>query len=49
MRKLANRLFKPYLQFRLRHIRRYMQHPHEVQREWLDRLLLTAKAAPRGR
>jgi hypothetical protein len=49
MRKLANRLFKPYLQFRMRHIRRYMQHPHDVQREWLDRLLLTARDTEWGR
>ncbi len=43
MRKLANSLFRRYLQFRMRHIRRYMAHPHEVQREWFERLLLTAR------
>ena len=43
MRKLANSLFRQYLQFRMRHIRRYKKHPHDVQREWLERLLLTAR------
>jgi hypothetical protein len=43
MRKLANSLFRRYLDFRMRHIRRYMKHPHEVQREWINRLLLTAR------
>ena len=43
MRKLTNEIFRSYLNFRMRHIRRYMAHPHEVQREWFERLLLTAR------
>ncbi len=43
MRKTANSLFHYYLRFRMRHIRRYMEQPHEVQRYWFERLLLTAR------
>ena len=43
MRKLTNSLFRQYLRFRMRHIRRYMADPHGVQQYWLDRLLLTAR------
>ncbi|MCB0521259.1 MAG: GH3 auxin-responsive promoter family protein [Lewinellaceae bacterium] len=49
MRRLANRLFKQYLDFRMRHIRRYIEHPHEVQKEWLERLLLTARDTEWGK
>lgn len=49
MRKLANSLFRRYLNFRMRHIRRYMAHPHEVQQEWFDRLMLAAKDTEWGR
>lgn len=43
MRKIANSLFRQYLRFRMRHIKRYMIDPHEVQQYWLERLLLTAR------
>jgi len=43
MRKTANSLFRSYLRFRMRHIRRYMERPHEVQQYWFERLLLTAR------
>lgn len=43
MRKLTNTLFRQYLRFRMRHIRRYMADPHGVQKYWFERLLLTAR------
>ena len=43
MRKLTNSLFRHYLRFRMRHIRRYMTDPHGVQQYWLERLLLSAR------
>ncbi len=43
MRKLTNSLFRQYLRFRMRHIRRYMADPHGVQKYWFERLLLTAR------
>ena len=43
MRKLTNALFRQYLRFRMRHIRRYMADPHGVQKYWFERLLLTAR------
>ena len=43
MRKTANSLFRHYLRFRMRHIRRYMVDPHGVQKYWFERLLLTAR------
>ena len=43
MRKTANTLFRRYLRFRMRHIRRYMADPHAVQEYWFERLLLTAR------
>lgn len=43
MRKLANNIFRRYLKFRMKHIRRYMAQPHAVQDEWMKRLLLTAR------
>ena len=43
MRKTANSLFRQYLRFRMRHIRRYMANPHGVQQYWFERLLLTAR------
>lgn len=49
MRKLANKAFYQYLRFRMRHIRRYMAHPHEVQKEWLERLLLAGRDTEWGR
>lgn len=49
MRKIANSVFRQYLQFRMQHIRRYMKRPHEVQQEWLKRLILTARDTEWGR
>ena len=49
MRRLANSLFKQYLQFRMRRIRHFMQHPHEVQKKWLDELLISARDTEWGR
>lgn len=49
MRKMTNTLFRHYLRFRMRHVRRYMSDPHGVQRYWLERLLLTARDTEWGK
>ncbi|MEZ4933971.1 MAG: GH3 auxin-responsive promoter family protein [Saprospiraceae bacterium] len=49
MRKLTNTLFRQYLRFRMRHIRRYMTDPHGVQKYWFERLLLTAQDTEWGK
>ncbi len=49
MRKITNSLFRSYLRFRMRHIRRYMEDPHGVQRYWFERLLLTARDTEWGK
>ncbi|MEK7253379.1 MAG: GH3 auxin-responsive promoter family protein, partial [Bacteroidota bacterium] len=46
---MANNLFRFFLRKRMHRIRRFIAHPHQVQREWFDRLILTARDTEWGK